>query len=208
MNGSARYDFGLVPAVVHVSPTYFSPDSLIGGGERYAEDLCRAMSACVPDRFVSFGNRMFRERASDRYERVVLKSWTRDKMTPFSPRLWSELAGARAIHCYQLNTLPTFQSLLFARLRGVPAFVSDLGGGGWTPGYQVDVAPWIRGHLPISNYASKGLPRGHRNAGVIYGGVDLEKFPPRDALRHDGTVVFLGRILPHKGIHYLIEFAR
>jgi glycosyltransferase involved in cell wall biosynthesis len=40
---------------------------------------------------------------------------------------------------------------------------------------------------------------------VIYGGVDLEKFRMRESLEHDGSVVFLGRILPHKGIHFLID---
>ncbi len=193
------------PTVVHVSPTYFSPESVIGGGERYAEELSRAMSECVSVRFVSFGPHAFRERVSDRYERVILKSWTRDKMTPFSPHLWRELRGARVIHCYQLNTLPTFLAAAFSRLRRVPVFVSDLGGGGWTPGYHFNVGRWLNGHLPISRYAAQCLPSGHTSVAVIYGGVDLEKYPPRGDLCHDGTVVFLGRILPHKGIHHLIE---
>ncbi len=193
------------PTVVHVSPTYFARESAIGGGERYAEDLSRAMSDRALVRFVSFGPRAFRERVGDRYDRVILKNWTRDKMTPFSLRLWRELRGARAIHCYQLNTLSTFLAVLFAHLCRVPVFVSDLGGGGWTPGYHVDIGRWLNGHLPISNYAAQGLPRGHRSACVIYGGVDLDKFPARTELCHDGTVIFLGRILPHKGIHHLIE---
>jgi len=193
------------PAVVHVSPTYFAPESVVGGGERYAEELSRAMSERVPVRFVSFGSTELRDRVGGQYERVILRSWTRDKMTPFSPRLWKELRGARAVHCYQLNTLPTFLAVLFANLRRVPVFVSDLGGGGWTPGYQIDLGRWLNGHLPISKYAAQSLPRGHRNAGVILGGVDLEKFPARTELRHDGTVIFLGRILPHKGIHHLLE---
>lgn len=193
------------PAVVHVSPTYFSPESVIGGGERYAEELSRSMSDRIPVRFVSFGPGAFRERVSGRYERVILKSWTRDKMTPFSPHLWRELRGARVIHCYQLNTLPTFLAAAFARLGRVPVFVSDLGGGGWTPGYHFNIGRWLSGHLPISKYAAQCLPSGHASAGVIYGGVDLGKYPPRDRLYHDGTVVFLGRILPHKGIHHLIE---
>jgi glycosyltransferase involved in cell wall biosynthesis len=191
--------------VVHVSPTYFAPESVIGGGERYAEELSRAMSDRVAVRFVSFGPHAFRERVSDRYERVILKSWTRDRMTPFSPHLWKELREARVIHCYQLNTLPTFLAAAFSRLRRVPVFVSDLGGGGWTPGYQIDIGRWINGHLPISKYSARGVPRGHRTAAVIYGGVDLCKYPARTELRHDGSVTFLGRILPHKGIHHLIE---
>lgn len=193
------------PLVVHVSPTYFSPESAIGGGERYAEELSRAMSRRVPVRFLSFGPRAFRERAGPDYERVILRSWTRSAMTPFAPGMLRALRGAHVVHCYQLNTLPTFIGVTFGRLQGSATYVSDLGGGGWTPGYQIDLGRWLDGHLPISAYAARGIPRGHRNAGVIYGGVDLEKFPPRAELRHDESVVFLGRILPHKGIHTLID---
>ena len=193
------------PLVVHVSPTYFAPESVIGGGERYVEELARAMSARVPVRFVSFGPRGFRDRVNERYERVILRSWTRSRMTPFSPDLFRELRGARVIHCFQLNTLPTFLSVVFGRLQNSATYVSDLGGGGWTPGYQIDLGRWLKGHLPISKYAARGVPPGHANAGVIYGGVDLEKFPARTGLSNDGSVVFLGRILPHKGIHTLID---
>ena len=193
------------PTVVHVSPTYFSPESVIGGGERYAEDLSRAMSERVPVRFVSFGKRSLRERSGERYERVILRNWTGNKTAPFSPKLWQELSGAQAVHCYQLNTLSTFLAVTIARLRNIPVFVSDLGGGGWTPGYQIDIGRWLDGHLPISKYAASLVPRGHKSAAVIFGGVNLEKFRARDVLRHDGGILFLGRILPHKGIHFLIE---
>lgn len=191
--------------MVHVSPTYFAPESVIGGGERYVEELSAAMSSRVATRFISFGARPSRSRLTERYERVILRSWTRDRMTPFSPRLCGELRGARVVHCHQLNTLPTFMAALYARSARMPLFVSDLGGGGWTPGYHVDLAAWIDGHLPISKYAAALIPAGHRNAGVIYGGVDLAKYPARSELRHDGSVLFLGRILPHKGIHFLVE---
>ena len=194
-----------VPDVVHVSPTYFAPESMIGGGERYAEELSAAMSRVANVRFVSFGPRSFRQRVGERFERVVLKSWTRDKLTPFAPFFLRELRAARAVHCFQLNTLPTFLCALSCRVRGVPLFVTDFGGGGWTPGYQIDIGPWIAGHLPISAYAARMIPAGHKRSEVIYGGVDPNRFRPRADLSHDGRVAFLGRILPHKGIHHLVE---
>ena len=191
--------------VVHVSPTYFSPESVLGGGERFAEELARAMARKAQTRLVSFGARAFREHPEPGYERVILKSWTRDRMTPFSPRLLAELSGADVIHCHQLFVLPTFLAALSGRLRGSRVFVSDLGGGGWTPGYQIDATRWIAAHLPISEYAARSLPGRNRRHRVIWGGVDLERYPPRTEASHDGSVVFLGRVLPHKGIHFLIE---
>ncbi len=193
------------PTVVHVSPTYFAPESLIGGGERYAEELSRAMSERTLVRFVSFGPRAFRERISDRYDRVILKNWTRDKMTPFSPLLWRELRRADVVHCFQYFTTSTFMSSLFGRLHGIPVFISDLGGGGWTPAYHIDQSRWISAHLPISQYASQRLAGANRRNHVILGGVRLARYPLRNPLGHDGSVVFLGRILRHKGVHHLVN---
>jgi glycosyltransferase involved in cell wall biosynthesis len=197
--------------IVHVTPTYFAPESVLGGGERFAEELARAMAG-RPDvhgvKLVSFGPRAFRETPRPGFERVILASWTRDRMTPFAPGLLAELREADVVHCHQLAVLPSFLGILFGRLRGSRTFVSDLGGGGWTPGYQIDVTRFLDAHLPLSEYAARGIHGRNRRRRVIYGGVDLERYPPRpprEAPGHDGSVVFLGRVLPHKGIHFLIE---
>ncbi|PYQ63507.1 MAG: hypothetical protein DMF53_09980, partial [Acidobacteria bacterium] len=146
--------------MVHVTPTWFSPESALGGGERFAEELARAMAERAEVRLVSFGPREIRETPRPGYERVILKSWTRDRMAPFAPGLLGELRGADVVHCHQFFVLPTFLAVLLGRLRGSRVFVSDLGGGGWTPGYQIDQSRWIAAHLPISDYAARHLPRG------------------------------------------------
>ncbi len=188
-----------------VTPTYFSPDSYIGGGERYVEELARALAKRAEVKLVSFGPRAFRERPEPGLERVILRSWTRDRMTPFSPRLARELRGADVVHSFQYYTLPTFLACWLGHRQGSRVFVTDLGGGGWTPGYQVDQSRWVDMHLPISKYAARSLPGRERPFAILYGGVDTEKYAMRPRPEHDGSVVFLGRILPHKGIHFLIE---
>jgi len=198
--------------VCHVSPTYFAPESVLGGGERFAEELARAMAVhgrgVAGVKLVSFGPRAFRERPLPRYERVILRSRTRDRMTPFSTALFRELRGADVIHCHQYFVLPTFLAALAGRLRGQRVFVSDLGGGGWTPGYQIDQSRSITAHLPLSEYAARGLPGRNRRHRVLWGGVDPERYPMRPMRpvpEHDGSVVFLGRLLPNKGVHVLVE---
>jgi glycosyltransferase involved in cell wall biosynthesis len=130
-------------------------------------------------------------------------------MVPFSPWLFRELRGADVIHCHQYYVLPTFLAALQGHLQGSRVFVTDLGGGAWTPGFQIDQSRWIAAHLPISAYAARHLHGKNRRHHVIYGGVDLERYPMRalsgDRPEHDGSVVFLGRLLPHKGIHFLIQ---
>jgi glycosyltransferase involved in cell wall biosynthesis len=125
-------------------------------------------------------------------------------MTPFSPWLGRELRGADVVHCHQYFTLSTFLAAWIGRLQGSRVFVTDLGGGGWTPGYQIDVSRWIDAHLPISRYAARKLPGANQAFRVIHGGVDLATFAMRPRPEHDGSVVFIGRLLPHKGIHHLL----
>jgi glycosyltransferase involved in cell wall biosynthesis len=191
-------------SVVHVTPTYFAPESVLGGGERFAEELARAMSRRAVVKLVSFGREARRERLGPTFERVILKSWSRQRMAPFSPRLGRELRGATVIHCHQYFVLSTFLAARRGYRQGSRVFVSDLGGGAWTPGYQIDQARWITAHLPLSEYAARVLPGRPRPFRVIYGGVDLARYPPRGAPRHDGSVAFLGRLLPHKGVHVLL----
>lgn len=191
--------------VVHVSPTYFAPESVLGGGERFAEELARAMSRHVEARFVSFGPRSSRERLTPTYERVILKSWTPRSRAPSSPALFRELQGADAIHCHQYYVLPTFLASWYGHGHGSRVFVTDLGGGGWTPGYHIDQSRWITGQLPLSEYAARGLPGRPRPHRVIYGGVDVEKWRMREGVGHDGGLVFVGRLLPHKGLHDAID---
>jgi glycosyltransferase involved in cell wall biosynthesis len=193
--------------VVHVSPTYFSAESVIGGGERFVEELARAEARYAEVKLVSFGRCPFREQPLPHLERVVLRSWTRDPMTPFSPRLLGELVSAEVVHCHQYHVLPTFLAALIGRALRQRVFVTDLGGGGWTPAYHVDQSRWIRGHLPLSEYAARGLAANQRFE-VIYGGVDLDRYPMRSRPEHDGSLVFVGRILPHKGVHVLLEALR
>jgi glycosyltransferase involved in cell wall biosynthesis len=84
--------------------------------------------------------------------------------------------------------------------------VTDLGGGGWDISGYVSTDHWFQGHLHISEYSRKIF--GHeslKRAHVISGGVDTKKFSPEPSQNEKKTVVFVGRLLPHKGINYLIE---
>jgi glycosyltransferase involved in cell wall biosynthesis len=85
-------------------------------------------------------------------------------------------------------------------------FVSDLGGGGWDISAYVRTDRWFHGHLHISEYSRSlaGHACWHR-ACVIYGGVDTDWFAPDPAVPKEPLVVYVGRIMPHKGVNDLIE---
>lgn len=195
------------PYVTHLVPALFGPDGIMGGAERYALELARAMSLEVPVRLVTFGDRDSVTREGD-LEIVVLGSpwYVRGQRTnPMSRRLFAALGRARIVHCHQQHILASSLTAAYCRATGRRVFVTDLGGGGWDISALWKTDRWYHGHLHLSEYSRKvaghdGSPRAH----VIGAGVDTVKFSPGTGPR-TGGVLFVGRILPHKGINYLIE---
>ena len=65
---------------------------------------------------------------------------------------------------------------------------------------------WFHGHLHISQYSRHISGHDSRpTAHVIYGGVDIVRFSPAANIPKEPLAVFVGRLIPHKGVHDLIE---
>ena len=95
---------------------------------------------------------------------------------------------------------------LWCRARRRRVFVSELGGGGWDVSAYVSTDGWFHGHLHLSDYSRRIYRHeGAATAQVIGGGVDVDKFSPDSSVVRDGGALFVGRILPHKGIDHLIR---
>lgn len=193
--------------VIYVSPTYFEDSSFIGGGERYALELARAMSCVTETELISFSERPGVEKIGDLTIRLF-KPWfylKRQKITPFYPPFIKALKNADIIHCYQYHTLTTSLSVLYGKLLRKKVFVTDLGGGGWDIlSYHGITGSFIDGFIHISKYAGELYSKYKTRHYVIYGGVDTTKFYPLD-IKRERKVLFVGRLLPHKGIDYLIN---
>jgi glycosyltransferase involved in cell wall biosynthesis len=197
--------------VVHVVPRLFGKKGVVGGAERYALELARYMAEQVPTSLVCFGV----DGEGDRQEtfgrltvQVIGKAWCvrGQAQNPMSFRLGRFLRGANIVHCHQQFIVASSFSAALSRLTGKKAFVSDLGGGGWDVSAYVSTNGWYRGHLHISRYSRKVFgqaddPRAH----VIWGGVDTEKFRPDPGIQRQDRVLFVGRLLPHKGVDALIR---
>lgn len=197
------------PHVVHVVPALFDArDGIIGGAERYAFEMARHMADRTPTTLVTFGTQSRTERAGNLEIRVIGKArYVRGQRTnPISTSLIPELRKADVVHCHQQHVLASSLSALFCRMTARRVFVSDLGGGGWDISGYISTDRWFHGHLHISEYSR--LINGqtaNRKARVIFGGVDLNKFSPDTSVTRNGKVLFVGRILPHKGIDVLIK---
>ncbi|MBK6315599.1 MAG: glycosyltransferase family 4 protein [Blastocatellia bacterium] len=209
MSSTSGETSGRAMRVVHLVPTMFGAErGIVGGAERYAFELARFMARRVSTTLVSFGERdeqwdvdglTVRVLGNTRYVRG-------QRSNPFSFALPGALSGADVVHVHQQHIVASSVTAVLARLRRQKVFVSDLGGGGWDVSGYVSTDRWYHGHLHISEYSRQVFghvsnPRAH----VIYGGVDTDKFSPDASVPRTPTVLFVGRLLAHKGIDVLVD---
>jgi glycosyltransferase involved in cell wall biosynthesis len=194
--------------ILHIVPTIFGEGGVVGGAERYALELARHMAEEAPTTFVAFGDKDEERTLGQLQVRILGRTYhvRGQQNNPFSPSLLREIQRANIVHCHQQHVVASSVASLACRLTGRKAYVSDLGGGGSDISSYISTDRWYNAHLHISEYSRTIV--GHSDkpwAHVIYGGVDTAKFSPDTATPKDGTVLFVGRLLPHKGIDDLVK---
>ena len=193
--------------VAHLVPALFGAEGTVGGAERYVLELARHMAQRVPTTLVTFGDRD-REASDGALTIRVVRTRRHVRGQRGNPIAWAgvrEAAAADVVHCHQQHVLATSVTALMARLRGRRVFCTDHGGGGWDISAYVSTDRWFHGHLHISHYSRHVFGHdGLASARVIYGGVDAARFSPGMAAR-DIECLFVGRLLPHKGVDALVD---
>ncbi len=136
--------------VVHVTPTYFSSDSVVGGGERFPIEIAKAMNRYIETTVLSFGTEAKMISLSDTVVMKVYANWFKKKRNnPVNLAFLKDALRADVIHCHQYLTLATNFSIIAGRLLGKKVFATDLGGGGWNLGLYMNMneydslARWI-----------------------------------------------------------------
>ena len=203
MSGPAATRDGRIESVVHLVPALFDEDDgVIGGAERYVFELARHMADVVPTRLVTFGAKDRSWKDGSLTVRVLGHPWyvRGQRFNPFDIRIATEVTSCDVIHCHQQHILASSFAAVVSRATGRRAFCTDLGGGGFDVSTYISTDSWFSGHLHISEYSRRVF--GHEGqpwASVIGGGVDTARFSTASVPRN-GQVVFVGRILPHKGV--------
>jgi len=195
------------PRVAVVYPIPFGEKGIFGGGERYAFELARALARRTPTRFVSFGSEARRtdEGPLEISIHRTLRHIRKERINPFNLTFLADLKSADVIHCGVWNTLATDLSVLLAKVTGRKVFVTDVGGGAsftlvrWLP-----IERWVNRFLFIAEQGSGHLLNRRDRWSILYAGIDIDRFRPADGARREG-VLFVGRLLPHKGVDVLIQ---
>ena len=195
------------PRVLHLVPALFGPSGIVGGAERYTLELARHMAARTPTRLLTFGAAGSQTRIGELDIRVVGNPWhvRGQRNNPIAAAILPEVLRADVVHCHQQHVVMSSAAAAIARATGRRVFATDLGGGGWDISGYVSTDRWYHGHLHISEYSREVY--GHAGkpwARVIMGGVDTDRFSPDAAAARGRAPLFVGRLLPHKGISDLV----
>ncbi|MBW4431527.1 MAG: glycosyltransferase family 4 protein [Pelatocladus maniniholoensis HA4357-MV3] len=186
--------------VVHISPQYFSNDSYIGGGERYPTALAQTMATYVNTVLISFG----KTRQTIMQENLRLEVYRSIRTLPdFIFYMW-ELVTADIVHCHQYKTFITNLTILISALLGKQVFVTDHAG--WMDNYtdSLPINKLVNGFLTVSDCSAKLLSLSDK-VQTIYGGVAQHFVDVEINEERERKVLFVGRLMPHKGINYLID---
>ncbi len=195
--------------VVYITPTYFSDRSLIGGAERYASALASLMAEQVDTTLVSFGpqRQSYQERNLNIEIFPVKAPIHGNMMNAIDIRYISALFTATIIHVHHIYTLISDISCLIGFFLGKRVFVTDHGGGGsLVINHKLPVFNCYTNLIAQSAYTQGSIPHQlSQKAVIIKGGVDTNRFYPISSVEKAKKILFVGRIIPHKGINYLID---
>lgn len=174
-----------------------------GGAERWVSEAARALSRRVSVELAYFGpdewvearplGRRFRAKSPPLPER--------DRLAP-APRLAVAASRADIVHVHQFGTATAQVTAAAARVRGRRVFVTDHGSSGVELGRRLRLDRLYHGFLEVSAFAAALAPPDRTR--ILYGGVDTVRFRPRPRSR-EPFAIFVGRLLPHKGIDWLIR---
>ncbi len=198
--------------VVYITPTYFDDSSIIGGGERYPTELASWMAKLVDTTLVSFAS----ERKSYRIGKLKVEVFPvkhfihGSKVNPINFRYLSSIFKADIVHIHNLNTVVSDLGCLAGFLLEKRVFVTDHGGGGGLVlNQKLPVFSFYRQAIAYSRFSLDFFPaKLQKKSVLIKGGIDTDKFCPDPSLAKQNKLLYVGRILPHKGINYLIEAFR
>lgn len=199
--------------VAHLTPAFFSPDSVVGGGERYVYYLARALAEADPDGFSQTILTLGTEEASFVYEGLPVTVLRNENPAPnflngTSSLLWQMLDGIDVLHIHQSLTGFGAYCTAMGRSLGKTLILTDLGGGESPLMLAGGGLKLADGLVSISRYAASLVaPSFNGPHAILVGPVDTDAFTPSGfAYKAQPPVaaIAVSRILPHKGIDRLI----
>jgi glycosyltransferase involved in cell wall biosynthesis len=200
------------PRVLILPASYFARDRVVGGGERYALEYARALAELTPTTLGLFDLKRRREII----DRLEIRTFPVRRLTqpwgfPLTRETWRAFRDFDVLHCLVFPTPLTDLLLLAARLRRQKIVLTDVGGGGpcWSTylgkiSRRFNLNRLAHGLALLSRHSAQAFSDWSQPRTVLHGGVDLQQFPV-SSTPPQGYALFVGRLLPHKGVLQLVQ---
>ncbi|MDX6718198.1 MAG: hypothetical protein QOJ63_452 [Solirubrobacteraceae bacterium] len=196
------------PRIAFVTPLHFGDEGYVGGGERYPLNLAKALVATNPNAHVDLigaGDVARVQGVQPRLDIHVLPITLRADsfLDNVSSAIIDALEPADVVHVHQAFTRPSQVGILTAKLLGKPVVLTDHGAGSTRVNDAVHYLDLVDLMIFQSRFAAAQIAT-TRGRVVIPGGVDARFFRPPEGPRTRSHVLFVGRLLAHKGIDRLL----
>jgi glycosyltransferase involved in cell wall biosynthesis len=198
--------------IAYLTPLYFDEKSCLGGGERYPLNLAigvvhAARGECWVE-LISYGDTAFQKPLSPGVTLRVLQAANRPR-NPLDVVSWelpAAISDADLVHFHSIYARSSELGLLLARQQHKPICVTDHGGRSSTLGQNLGILELADRIIAYSEFGAS-FYRTETPIEIIRGGVDAGLFtPPVPGARPTrDRVLYVGRLLPHKGIDILID---
>jgi glycosyltransferase involved in cell wall biosynthesis len=200
--------------VLHVSPTYYSADSIIGGGEKYIIYMIRALNqgmkrvgGSIENYLLTFGDRTGRYTLNGDINCRVISGTPWDPYSISLPDLLFEINQVDVVIVHQCLTAFGMFVGSHANLAGKFVLGIDEGGGEHPlVTHTSEAGSMFNLFLAYSQFAANSFADLDVPIKVILGPVDTSYYTPPIANERDPHLVFaVGRLLPHKGFDRIIK---
>ncbi|MFO0908400.1 MAG: glycosyltransferase family 4 protein [Isosphaeraceae bacterium] len=197
--------------VAYLTPLYFDEESCLGGGERYPVNLGKgvvdASAGRVRVEILSYGRRSLVRELHHGVTLRVMEA-ANQPLNPLDVTSWElldALANVDLVHIHMIYTRSNEVACLVAKQMGKPVVMTDHGGKSSSLGQELGILELADRIVAYSDFGAS-LYATRRPITVIKGGVDGTLFTPAadQPTPVRDRVLFVGRLLPHKGVDRLI----
>lgn len=206
------------PRVLVVPSSYFVGNRTVGGGERYAHEYARALARITDTSLALFGA----ETGASVVDGLEIRTFGMREVgerwfSPFTGEARRALAEYDVVHLMVFPTPVTDYLMLRCWWDRQTLVLTDVGGGAPSPTtYLQRIHPRLGlsrladGLALLSEHSSRQFEDWGQPRVLLYGGAapsanTSEHADAADASDEDPYALFVGRLLPHKGVLELIE---
>ena len=190
----------------------FARNRTIGGGERYALELARALALRTPTTHALFDTTgSVEQEGALTLQTFTVRHLNDAWLFPATSETWDAVAQYDILHLLCFPTRLSEALILKGRLRRQKIVLTDVGGGGRTfSGYlqklywRWDLHRLAHGLAHLSVHAGRFYDTWSQPSVTLFGGVNPSLLGGQTG-EPGGYALFVGRLLPHKGVLEAIQ---